>query len=63
MIAPGSTAHLTADEEQSVAADLARCWTGLTGSNYVPSAEALVDLVQRVQRKARQVVTSRAAGA
>jgi hypothetical protein len=59
--APGSIPRLTVAEECLVAADLARCWVGLTGSQQLPPSEALIDLVQRVQRKSRQVIAERAA--
>lgn len=50
---------LSYDEAEKVAEDLGRVWLGLTGASQVPSTETLTDLVQRVQRKAREVVASR----
>lgn len=50
---------LTYDEAEKVAADLVRGWTGLTGSTEIPSIETLADLVQRVIRKADEVVSER----
>lgn len=47
------------DEAETVAADLARVWTSLTGITEIPQAETLTDLVQRVQRKAREVIAGR----
>lgn len=56
---PDAPAHLSYTEAEIVATDLARVWTGLTGSQQVPTVETLTDLVQRVQRKAREVVAGR----
>ena len=50
--------HLTAEEEQRIAARLACHWPGLIGGE-APPAEALTELVQLVQRVARQAVASR----
>lgn len=50
---------LTYQEAEKVAADLARGWTGLTGATATPKVETLADLVQRVIRKASEVVAAR----
>lgn len=50
---------LTYEEAELVAADLARGWSGLTGATTVPKIETLTDLVQRVIRKADEVVSER----
>jgi hypothetical protein len=50
---------LTFDEAEQVARDLERGWLGLTNADQVPSIEALTDIVQRVLRKAREVVEGR----
>lgn len=54
---------LSYEEAEKVAQDLSRVWLGLTGAAQLPSTETLTDLVQRVQRKAREVVASRAKSA
>ena len=50
--------HLTLEEEQRIAARLVAHWPGLIGGE-APAAAALVDLVQLIQRVARQAVASR----
>lgn len=50
---------LTFTEAEAVARDLERGWPGLTNADQVPSIEALTDIVQRVLRKAREVVLER----
>ena len=50
---------LTYSEAEAVAADLARGWQGITGAATTPPLEALTDLVQRVMRKAADVVDAR----
>lgn len=47
------------EEAEIVAKDLERCWIGLTGLDSIPSIETLTDVVQRVQRKAREVLADR----
>jgi hypothetical protein len=54
--------RLTYDEAEQVAQDLARVWPGMTGSDIVPTHEALTDVVQRVQRKAREIIAERGEG-
>jgi hypothetical protein len=54
-----NTLHLTYDEAETVAGDLRRVWTGMTGLREVPPVEQLTDLVQRTVRKAREIVTER----
>jgi hypothetical protein len=51
--------HLSADEADAIAADLARVWRGATGLAEVPSPDMLADLVQRVARKARETIAAR----
>lgn len=54
--------RLTYGEAEQVAHDLARVWPGMTGSDVVPTHEALTDVVQRVQRKAREIIAEREEG-
>lgn len=51
--------RLSYDEAETVAADIARGWTGITGHADVPSIETLADLVQRTMRKAKEVIDAR----
>lgn len=59
MTLPETLPVLTYDEAEAVAIDLARVWAGITGIGTVPSTETLADLVQRVQRKAREQIAAR----
>jgi len=58
-VAQAAPSILTYEEAELVAADLARGWLGLTGATTVPKIETLADLVQRVIRKADEVVLER----
>ena len=51
--------HLSFEEAETVAADLARVWTGCTGSPSVPKIEQIADLVQRTLRKSRELIDGR----
>lgn len=50
---------LTFEEAEAVAADLARVWPGMTGISAVPKVELLADLVQRTNRKSREIIAAR----
>ena len=51
--------HLTQEQEEAVAAYLARVWRGATGLSEVPAPEMLGALVGVTMRKAREVAASR----
>lgn len=51
--------HLTQEQEEAVAAYLARVWRGATGLSEVPPPEMLSTLVDVTMRKARDVAASR----
>ncbi|TDW65379.1 hypothetical protein EDF57_103563 [Novosphingobium sp. PhB55] len=51
--------HLTPEQEEAVAAYLARVWRGATGLSEVPPPEMLSTLVDVTMRKARDVAASR----
>lgn len=59
MPADPTTLHLTGEEVDAVAADLARIWCGATGHAEVPSPDQLAEIVQRVARKAREAIAAR----
>lgn len=52
MPADPTTLHLTGEEVDAVAADLARIWCGATGLAEVPSPDQLAEIVQRVNLRA-----------
>ncbi|WP_260927434.1 hypothetical protein [Novosphingobium sp. 9] len=54
-----SALTLTFEEAEAVAADLARVWPGMTGIAAVPKVEMLADLVQRTNRKSREIIVAR----
>lgn len=51
--------HLTQEQEEAVAAYLARVWRGATGLSEVPAPDMLSTLVDVTMRKAREVAASR----
>lgn len=51
--------HLSFDEAEAVAADLARVWPGITGLAETPKTEQIADLVQRTLRKTRDLIDAR----
>lgn len=50
---------LTFEEAEIVAEDLARAWESITGSHVTPPIETLADIVQRVQRRAAEIIDGR----
>jgi hypothetical protein len=65
--APGSipdrstSLHLSHDETDAIAADLARVWPGMIGQGAAPHPDMLAELVQRAMRKAREAIAIRSA--
>ena len=57
--AGSSPLHLSFEEAETVAADLARVWVGITGLSEVPKVENIADLLQRGLRKSREVIDAR----